>query len=229
MYKKVKKNQELYTGGLSLRFMDKIGGGIDFCFIDTMHVNPGEILDFLMALPYLNANAVVVFHDTKLQTWQGFSFNGWDITNNLLVSAISGKKLIQGNHVILAEKWYTGEPNCHFPNITGIQINEETRQRLYEVFNLLTIRWMYAPTVSEEEEIINFFARYYDKYYIDYLKEVFVYERGFVDYIDSITVTQQILRSIAFRFSKESRAKILKFFGKKLGQKIFHSLGGVDR
>jgi hypothetical protein len=36
---------------LALRFMDTIDGEIDFCFIDTAHVNPGEIFDVLMVLP----------------------------------------------------------------------------------------------------------------------------------------------------------------------------------
>ena len=56
----------LHTGGVTAEFIEKIGLDIDFCLIDTMHVQPGEILDFLMVLPYLKSGAVIVLHDIAL-------------------------------------------------------------------------------------------------------------------------------------------------------------------
>ena len=38
----------------------------DFCFIDTAHVLPGEILDYLVALPFMHENSIVAMHDTAL-------------------------------------------------------------------------------------------------------------------------------------------------------------------
>lgn len=67
-FPELKEKWTLKTGGLALEFMEEIGGDIDFCFIDTVHSNPGEILDFLMVLPYLKKNATVVFHDINLHT-----------------------------------------------------------------------------------------------------------------------------------------------------------------
>ena len=32
-------------------------------FIDSGHYEPGEILDFLMVLPFLKEEAIVIFHD----------------------------------------------------------------------------------------------------------------------------------------------------------------------
>ena len=43
----------LYTGGITSNFIEKIGGDIDFVFLDTVHYAPGEWLDILQILPFL--------------------------------------------------------------------------------------------------------------------------------------------------------------------------------
>lgn len=60
----LKDKWQLYTGGTTAKFIEQIGGDIDLCLIDTVHANPGEFLDFLIVLPYLKKNAIVVLHDT---------------------------------------------------------------------------------------------------------------------------------------------------------------------
>jgi hypothetical protein len=170
----------LYTGGLALKFIQEIGNEIDFCLIDTRHVNPGEILDFLMVLPYLSENCIVVFHDVKLHTNRGKNCNDWSITTNLLISAIYGKKYLQGNfRQDDLNKWGYGGDGCQFPNITAIKICKETRERIYEIFNLLTIKWQYLPTNIEERQIIKHLENFYDENYIKYLKSVFTYQRKY--------------------------------------------------
>ena len=47
------KKWTLYTGGITSNFIEKIGGDIDFVFIDTVHYAPGEWLDILQILPFL--------------------------------------------------------------------------------------------------------------------------------------------------------------------------------
>ena len=61
-----KVSRTLYTGGISVEFLDKIGKEIDFLILDTMHILPGELLDFLACLPYLSKNCVGVLHDVVL-------------------------------------------------------------------------------------------------------------------------------------------------------------------
>ena len=53
----------LYTGGITSQFIETIGYGIDLVFIDIKHVTPGEMLDWLMVLPFLKNEAIVIFHD----------------------------------------------------------------------------------------------------------------------------------------------------------------------
>jgi predicted O-methyltransferase YrrM len=223
-YPDLKPKFQIYTGALACRFLDKIGGGIDFCFIDTVHSNPGEILDFLFALPYLKDDALVVFHDTKLQTYISISMNRWEITNNLLVSAIFGKVFIQGNFTRSenAVEYPSEHGITYFPNITAIRICKETKERLYSIFNLLTIKWMYSPSLDEEKEIIDFFSKHYNKYYVDYTKDVFCYERKFSVYEPPFIkkLAGKITRKIISLFSGKFRKKIRKLLGTKISNAI---------
>jgi hypothetical protein len=223
-YPDLKAKFQIYTGGLAYRFLDKIGGGIDFCFIDTIHVNPGEIFDFLFALPYLDDDALVVFHDTKYQTCISVSMNKWEITNNLLVSAIFGKVFVQGNFTrSLNEIDYPSDRGVtYFPNITAIRMCKETRERLYSIFNLLTIKWEYCPTADEEAEIIEFFSKHYNKYYVDYTKDVFCYERKFSVYKHPLIriLTGAIVRKIIPLFNDKFKKKIRILLGPKISNVI---------
>jgi hypothetical protein len=126
-----------------------------------------------MILPYLKDNAIVVFHDVKYHTTSIRSQDA--ITNDLLMSSIVGKKYLQGNFI----KRNNGV--C-FPNIAGVAISEQTKECIFELFNLLTIKWKYLPTESQEADIISHFERYYDKYYIEYLKDVFLYQKKYFKY-----------------------------------------------
>ena len=44
----------LYKGNIAVKFMEEIGKGIDMVLIDSAHFEPGEILDFIIVLPFLN-------------------------------------------------------------------------------------------------------------------------------------------------------------------------------
>ncbi|MDR2468810.1 MAG: class I SAM-dependent methyltransferase, partial [Spirochaetaceae bacterium] len=146
---------------------------VDFCLIDTAHVNPGEIFDTLMILPFLEDNAVIVFHDTSLHTsyslQKRYSLGERAITNNLLMSSITGRKILQGN--------FEGE---YFSNIGGIKINKNTKENIFEIFNLLMIRWDYLPTEKQEQEIVSWFEKHYPACYIDYLKKIFLYQKTII-------------------------------------------------
>jgi len=194
-YPRLKSKWKLYTGALTLKFIEQIGGGIDFCLIDTAHVNPGEIMDFLMVLPFLKDNAIIVFHDTAIHTHYYLDrkiFAGERaITNNMLISAVTGKKYLQGNYAAVGEKY--------FPNIAAVKSDKGTRENVFEIFNLLMIKWTYLPTEEQEDDIISFLSRYYDKYHIEYLKNVFKYQR----------------KIMSFEKGRRMKNFIKKIFGKK--------------
>lgn len=144
---------KLYTGALSAEFMDEIGDGIDFCLIDTMHIQPGEILDFLMVFPYLKKNAVVVFHDISLQC---STFDNRCDCNCMLYSAIKGLKILPKTH-----------EDYLFPNIGAIELAEDLSENIFDIFNLLLIKWKYEINEKDYAVLLKSFSRFYDKYLVN--------------------------------------------------------------
>jgi predicted O-methyltransferase YrrM len=129
-----KNKWKLYLGNMAAKFIDEIGGDIDFVFIDTMHKNPGEILDFLQILPFLKEEAVVVFHDVSCHMFAGERL--W--TNCALLSMIKGKKIIPND-----DSW-DGVPLA-FPNIGAIKLEAKQQRFAFDYFNLLVLPWYYMP------------------------------------------------------------------------------------
>jgi hypothetical protein len=190
-----------------LRFLDEIGGDIDFALLDTMHTNPGEILDFLMILPFLRDDATIVFHDTQLHLYMSKELNGWTFTNCLLMSAIYGEKIIPE----YLSKNNNGKQ--HFPNIGAVKINSDTKKRVFDIFNLLTIRWVhYIPGDDDLQEILAFFARYYDSRFIEYLKEVIIHQKTNINnYSDKMILEEKkALEERVNRYESSNSWKLTK-------------------
>ena len=163
-----KKNWELFTGNMAYKYMDIIGDKIDFCLIDTVHRVPGETLDDLIVLPYLKDDAVIVFHDISLHT---NPYNHVCYVNSLLMSAIYGEKLIQ-NNFYENPRW----EDTQFPNIGAIRICTETKQRLFEIFNLLSIRWSSKPKHTDLIELGEFIEKHYGVYWKEYYDKIIYFQ-----------------------------------------------------
>lgn len=181
-YEYLKDKWVLHTGILATKVIDEIGAGIDFCLLDTAHVNPGEILDFLIVLPYLKNGSILVLHDTNLHTAIKPSERAkmeWCITNNILMSTIRGEKIIPGNFIDKNEKTLT-QCKTRFPNIGAIKISGETKKNLWEVFNLLTLKWIYLPSNNDLYDIVSHLERFYNSYYTEYLKKVICFHKNMI-------------------------------------------------
>lgn len=154
-YPELKKKWQLFTGGLALNFMDEIGDGIDFCFIDTAHNNPGEILDVLMILPYLKENTTIVFHDTNLQ-YQNLkrepAKSCVNFTNTLLMSALTGKKFVP---------FLVNNSEYKFSNVGAVELDSQIKDNCWDLFNLLTIKWQYMLSPKEVSLVILYFKKWY--------------------------------------------------------------------
>ena len=186
-FTELKNKWTLKTGGLAMNFMEEIGGNIDFCLIDTVHTNPGEIIDFLMVLPYLKEDAIVVFHDTNYHCKDdknrgGSSFLGF--TNNLLMSSICGIKLLPDNQPY--------ESVIDFSNIGAIELNQNTREHIWEIFNLLTIKWNYMLKNNELEQLRRCFGKFYGEYYSEYFNRVVLHQKKIKILDQQIKEKQQI-------------------------------------
>ena len=131
---------------------------IDFVVLDTTHIVPGELLDFLAILPYLNNGTTVVLHDVFLNIARGLcndptlvSSSPWSIATKLLYSSVSGIKYS-------SEKNNSGE----YVNISAFEITEQTREQVYNVFFALTHTWQYIPADWQIGEYKMVFGKEYD-------------------------------------------------------------------
>ena len=54
---------KLYTGEQRHKFLDKLNLKFHFLFLDTVHITPGELINIIEALPFLEENAIIIMHD----------------------------------------------------------------------------------------------------------------------------------------------------------------------
>ena len=131
--------------------MDEIGGEIDLCLIDTMHINPGEFLDFLIVLPYLKKNAILILHDIALHYSNKFS-----ATNGILFSCLKGKKLSFNEGL-----WNS------FANIGAVILDENIKDNILDYLYLLTLPFEYLPTDNDILECQKLFSKNYVEEFVD--------------------------------------------------------------
>ena len=150
-FSNLKNKWKLYTGGTAAKFMDEIGGEIDLCLIDTMHINPGEFLDFLIVLPYLKKNAILILHDIALyHTYKPA------ITNGILFSCLKGKKLSFNEGL-----WNS------FANIGAVILDENIKDNILDYLYLLTLPFEYLPTDNDILECQKLFSKHYKQDLVD--------------------------------------------------------------
>ena len=86
---------KLYTGNTTAAFIEDIGGNIDFVYIDTAHVMPGEVLNIIEILPFLNKNAIIALDDINHHiNFDLIKIPYFYSCNNLLFSTLRGKKIL---------------------------------------------------------------------------------------------------------------------------------------
>lgn len=136
--------QKFLLGKYAVECTEEITGEIDFLFLDTTHRIPGEILDFLLLLPYMADGAVVVLHDTNL--------------HNLEIDHSGFATRVLYN-TVAADKFYVDKPELF--NIGGFQITDETKKQIRDVFGALLLPWQYEV----DEKILQFYRAEYQKHY----------------------------------------------------------------
>ncbi|TXJ21701.1 class I SAM-dependent methyltransferase [Brachyspira aalborgi] len=164
-FSNLKNKWKLYTGGTAAKYMEEIGGEINLCLIDTMHINPGEFLDFLIVLPYLKKNAILILHDIALH------YNGNErhsITNCILFSCLRGKKL----------SFNEGLWN-RFANIGAVILDENIKDNILDYLYLLTLPWEYLPTDNDILECQKLFSKHYKQDLVDKFINIMLVNKKF--------------------------------------------------
>ena len=136
-------------------YIEKIGEGIDFLILDTTHRLPGELLDFLVALPYLHDNAIVVMHDIWLNQWEGSTDSNQQATRVLLSTTV-GERLVSQSMPL------------DF-NIGAFMVTADTRKYVANVFQALALTWRYIP----DDNYLNACRKCYMRYYSEELVQLY--------------------------------------------------------
>ena len=143
------KKWTLFKGKIAAEYIEQIGNNIDIAFFDTTHVEPGEILDFLMVLPFLKENAVVIFHDIAIQITHSPDRNEW--ASYIVFNAIRGKKYLPSGDIILKQ------------DIGAIILDSNQNEYYQDYFRLLGGQWQYFPKEEHVSQLRIFFKKYYEK------------------------------------------------------------------
>ena len=159
----------LLKGDITSEFIEVIGKKIDLAFIDTTHFEPGEILDFLLILPFLKEEAIVIFHDIDLQITYGKGKNNrneW--APYIIFNLIRGEKFLPSGEGILNK------------NIGAIKLEKNQKRFINDYCRALGGQWQYFPSEKHIKNIINYFEKYYNNDCVIILKESVEFNRKFV-------------------------------------------------
>ena len=138
--------------------LEDIGNDIDFVILDTVHELPGELLDFLAVMPFLSEDAVIVLHDVSLQHAEQIQNHNCFATQ-VLFSCASGQKILNNS--------------VRYPNIAAIQVDNTTRECVYDVFSALSLTWNYMPGQHEIDVYRDWYERHYDESAIKLFDQAF--------------------------------------------------------
>lgn len=196
----------LYTGNILPAFFDKIGCDIDFLILDTTHILPGEILDFLAVFHRLSPNAMVVLHDTILHHY-AHSANA--IATSVLFQSVTADKFINNDE--------------EYPNIAAFRINEDTEKYIMDVFGSLIIPWVYMPSDAQIKIYDEIFFKEYGEGAFRLWDQAKEYARKF------ISDDEAMIRKMQSFFSGAVREKVIIYGTGKRGRDIYNFFEGISK
>lgn len=154
------KKWTLFTGNIAANYLEKIGNNIDLAFIDSDHFEPGEILDFLMILPFLREEAFIIIHDIDHQiTYSKGPKKRNEWAPYLIFNLIRGKKFLPSGKGILNK------------DIGAIQLEKNQKRFIHDYCRALGGQWRNFPKEIHIQMILRLFEKYYDNDCLIILKE----------------------------------------------------------
>ena len=138
----------LYTGDLPNVFLDKLNKRFDFVFIDSAHESPGEILNLIEVLPFLNENAIVVIHDIFWHFTRKAPRPPKEIkftpASIYLMPTLYGDKLLINNEL---------------ENMGAVFLYKNQKYHYLDYFLLLNGFWEYMPTKKQIRDLTLFIKK----------------------------------------------------------------------
>lgn len=148
-------------------FLEQIGGDIDFLILDTTHALPGELLDFIVCLPFLKNGCTVVMHDT---IESHLSYHDEEIASKLLFDVVKA-----------TDKYFMWEEDITvtgLPNITAFQVDTETRRNVRDLFSSLTSIWGYMLSDNDRQKYRESIQQNYGNEYLQLFDRIEVLQRN---------------------------------------------------
>lgn len=146
------KKWTFFAGNVAAAFMERIGNDVDFVLLDASHCLPGELLDFLMVLPFLKTGATVALHDVNLN-YNNAKMQFFLVACRMLFS------LVTADNKRLIESAGAGR----LPNMGAFEIGQGTRDNVSDLFQALIVPWWYVPEEEHYKAMLALFTKYYDK------------------------------------------------------------------
>ncbi|MEI0487736.1 class I SAM-dependent methyltransferase [Brachyspira intermedia] len=209
----LKSKWKLYTGGGAAKFIEEIGPDIDLCLLDTVHANPGEFLDFLVILPYMKKNAVIIIHDISISD-----------TCLTLFNCIRGEKISFNDKNELFNNYGIG----------AIILDDNIMNYIFDYFFLLKLDWKYMLKDEDIEDIIRVFLKVYDKKYVEFFTKIVNYQKDKIGQYFEINIKEiQYINKLSwfipfrdirdnFRLNKINKLKNKKIKESKKNMKYFY-------
>lgn len=155
-----KNNWTFFQGDILIKFDELIKTKFDLVILDTAHVMPGEILDFLMVYPLMNLNSYLALHDISLFTIKETESDS--IAPFLLLNSLSNN-----------EKTFANSERV-FSNFTIIKITKT--ENIFSIFNLLCIDWKDYKQIKDINSLNNYFKKYYSEDITNFFKKIYKYQ-----------------------------------------------------
>lgn len=228
----LEKYWEFYAPGLVANHLEKIGGDIDLCIIDTMHYAPGEALDFLMTLPFLSKNAVIILHDLithhfynhRVDWCYDAEFRDMNICS-VLFNAWNGKKMYPKPYLYAKLTSYDLSYKEMLQNIGACELSDNQMEdsNLESYFRILNLPWYYMPTPQDLEVATNHFKKYYGEKYATYFCEIVEIQKSWVKSYQGRGTAEEMIK-IKNRISYKIDRAISKAYKKIGGKKLLKSI-----
>ena len=146
-FPELSKKYRLFTGDLPHKFLVKLNDTFDFLFLDTAHLAPGELLNFIEVLPFLKEKAIMIIHDILWHFGTGIKIYP---SNIYLFPNIRGDKILLKKN------------QNQLGNIGAIILYPKQDKYYLDYFLLLLCFWEYMPTDRQIYDIQKFIKKYYN-------------------------------------------------------------------
>ena len=145
---------QLYTGEQPHKFLEKLNLKFDFLYLDTMHITPGELINIIEALPFLEENAIIVMHDVMFHLPTNKYFSPREVKYH--PSQIFLMTTLVGDKIIIKDE------NKGAENIGAVFLAPNKEKYYLNYFLLLLTPWEYMPTEKQIKELQTFILKYYN-------------------------------------------------------------------